>query len=175
MFQRSQRLWQRKNIWLERRSEVLRVGPALMAMVLAGSTILAQRQTIEQGTPAALKGVTTIVVNANKEFRTKIVKEIHRKLPQLTINSRTHRPEISLHFFVTRQANPNAAAPGDTSGSQDREYQSTGRGDVIKLGSRGGRPQKLLEFKGTVSESIAGTLAIEFADAFVKAYQKANQ
>ena len=151
----------------------------LTCIVVAAAVGAAAQLTVSSGKPNELKGVTKIHIAANdKAFRDSIASEIEKKLPQLVVTEKAEEAQVWLVFRVDMRAytknNPsfNESSP-NLATLVGPEYEVVAMGEVLRLTSQTSA-HSLLKFKDSGNSMLRQKFVVEFADAFVKSYRKAN-
>jgi hypothetical protein len=150
-------------------------------IAFAAITAVSQQPAVDRGQPEELKGVTRIYVSAgSNSARNNIVKQIKRKLPQLTVTNSAGEAEVWLVFSSDRRSfskgNPGSGLAASAASSSTESYEVVGTGAVIKPITKSSA-HRLIDFKDTTDTTTSASellLSTEFAKAFVKAYRKAN-
>ncbi len=130
---------------------------------------------VEYGPPDELRGVTKVFVDTgtDAEQRNKIVREIHKKLPDLTIAARPEETNVHLRFSFkeTNFYGPVYPYPVHVSLGASRGEEGIGIVLVI-LGPE--RVRVLLSAKDVQVSFLGREPSVNFARAFVRAYERAN-
>ena len=152
----------------------------LIFIALAVVVAAAAQLTISSGKPSELKGVTRIYITASdKDFRDKIAGEIKKKLPQVVLTENAKEAQVWLVFRIDMRASMKNN-PSFTESSPNLamlvgpEYEVIAMGEVFRPTSQT-KAHSLMKFKDSGNSILQEKFQIEFADAFVKSYQKANR
>ena len=141
-------------------------------------TAIAQKPTVEPGSPAELKGINRIHVAADSEAARKtIIETIKHSLPQLTVADKAEDADAWLVFRSDRRSFPKTQPLSGLSSTAvlqtHEEYESVATGQVIKPITKE-TAHRLIDFKDNTSSLMLDFLSKEFAGEFVKAYKKSN-
>jgi hypothetical protein len=155
-----------------------------LALACACITVtLAQRPTIEYGSPSDLKGVKKIFVDTGTEMevRENILKELgksKKKTPDLEVVSRPEDAEIILAFGAsasTYLAQVNTAPVDDGAVVSHPVYRQVVHGDGVVLKPLGeNRVRLLMSFKDSRSSRFERRPSTNFAREFIHKYMDAN-
>ena len=159
----------------ERRIHLVRtliISCVLLACVSA-LPVLAQIPSVEYGHPSELRGVKKVFVDAGTdiELRNRILEEIQKRLPDLTIVSAPEAADIHLRFSLKEERNYGVMVP--VRGGIGVPY-SVGVGSVVKVLSEN-RVRVLLSFKDSRTRFGERRPSTNFAREFVEAYRMANK
>jgi hypothetical protein len=144
----------------------------LLACVLT-LPVYAQNPTVEYGHPGELRGVKKVFIDAGTdiELRNRILEEIQKRLPDLTIVSAPEAADIHLRFSLKEERNYGVIIPV---GGRIGVPYSVGVGSVVKvLGEN--RVRVLWSFKDSRTRFGERRPSTNFAREFVDAYRKANK
>ncbi|HEX6729369.1 MAG TPA: hypothetical protein VF074_05135 [Pyrinomonadaceae bacterium] len=144
----------------------------LLACVLA-LPALAQNPTVEYGHPSELRGVKKVFVDTGTdvELRNRILEEIQKRLPDLTIVSTPEAAAIHLQFSLKEERDFGVVVP--VGGRIGFPY-SVGVGSVVRVLSEN-RVRVLLSFKDSRTRFGERRPSTNFAREFVEAYRRANK
>jgi len=150
----------------------------VLALPVAAQQPLPTPQTIvEYGPPDELRGVTKVFVDTgtDAEQRNKIVREIHKKLPDLTIAARPEDANVHLRFSFkeTNFYGPAYPYPYPIHVSLGASRGEEGIGIVLVILSPE-RVRVLLSAKDVQVSFLEREPSVNFARAFVRAYERAN-
>jgi hypothetical protein len=154
----------------------LTIFPFLLLLVCAS---VARAQDFDYGTPDDLKGVTKVFVYTGTDLdaRENIMKEITKKLPQITLTGNADEAEAVLQYGSVADKyfagmHSTSDGYGTTSTSQYRKVQ-VGSGVVLKKGENN-RMRLVLNFNDEQKSRFERRPSTNFARKFIDAYQKAN-
>ena len=150
-----------------------RIASSLLVTFLFSLPVAAQKQTVEYGDRAELRGVKKVFVDTGTdiELRKRIVEEIHKRLPDLAVASAPEGADVHLQFSLKEEPNYGLVIPA---GGRIGVSYSVGVGSVVKvLGEN--RVRVLLSFKDSRTRFGERRPSTNFARAFVEAYKQANK
>jgi hypothetical protein len=168
----------------------------ILFAIITTLTISAQERTVSgSGTKTDLNGVERISIETGKDSksRERIIKEIRRQLPNLTIVSTGEEGDVTLIYrneFLQIAESRQTEQPRRSFDPKEKYYQTvsfreeaveqpvaikTGAGYVLKINdNNSGR--LLLNFQSErLSNKPDRDPAMTFAQTFIKAYREANQ
>ena len=148
------------------------ISGVLLASVLAPPA-LAQTPTVEYGHPGELRGVKQVFVDTGTdiELRNRILEEIRKRLPDLTIVAAPEGADIHLRFALKEERSYGVVVP--VGGRIGAPY-SVGVGSVVKV-LGGDRVRVLWSFKDARTRFGERRPSTNFAREFVEAYRGANK
>ncbi len=134
---------------------------------------LAQNPTVEYGHPGELRGVKKVFIDTGTdiELRNRILEEIRKRLPDLTVVSAPEGADVHLRFALKEERNYGVVVP--VGGRVGVPY-SVGVGSVVKVLS-GDRVRVLWSFKDSRTRFGERRPSTNFAREFVEAYRRANK
>jgi hypothetical protein len=151
---------------------------SLCLVILAVASAHAQQLTVEKGKAEELKGVATVYLNTDAESYRMIVKEVSKHLPGLSFTNKPEEAQAWLVFSVQKskysKGDPTSALTASRVSSVTEDYEFVATGTVVIPVAKD-RVRKLLDFKDTSQSIIQNKLSTNFARAFVRMYQKANE
>lgn len=161
------------------------VGSGFFILLTLSLPVAAQQQpqplppqtVVEYGQPNELRGVTKVFVDTgtDAEQRNKIVREIHKKLPDLTIAARPEETNVHLRFSFkeTNFYGPVYPYPYPLHVALGASGGEEGIGVVLVILSPE-RVRVLLSAKDVQLSFLEREPSVNFARAFVRAYERAN-
>lgn len=150
-------------------------GLFILIFFLLALPVAAQGPTIEYGSPNELRGVTKVFVDTGMDAqqREKIVVEIQKKLPRLTIVARPEDADVHLRFgFPDEQRSPVVVYPDPYLIPGFGGYQ--GVGTVVRLLGTD-RVRVIMSFRDYRGTFLEREPSVNFAREFVKTYERANR
>ena len=153
-------------------ARTLIISCALLACLLA-LPALAQNPTVEYGHPGELRGVGKVFVDTGTdiELRNRILEEIRKRLPDLTVVPAPEAADIHLRFSLREEPGYGVIVPV---GGRTGVRYSVGVGSVVKVLSEN-RVRVLLSFKDSRTRFGERRPSTNFAREFVAAYRRANK
>ena len=145
---------------------------ALTTLVLA-LPAAAQNPTIEYGHPSELQGVTKVFVDTGTdlESRDRIIKDLQKGAPALTVVSRPEEAEVHLRFYLDDEDNYAVIVPAR--GRVGVSSVRRGSGTVVKLVG-GQRVRVLWGHKDSQRTPLERRPSANFGREFVKLYRRYN-
>jgi hypothetical protein len=133
----------------------------------------AQTSTIEYGQPGELQGVRKVFVDTgtDMESRDRIVREIQKGAPSLTVVSRPEDADIHLRFYLDDEDNYAVIVPAR--GRVGVGSASRGSGTVVKVVDDK-RLRVLWSYKGSQRTFLERRTSTNFGREFVKLYRRYN-
>ena len=145
---------------------------ALTTLVLA-LPAAAQTPKIEYGHPSELQGVQKVFVDTgtDMESRDRIIKEIQKGAPNLTVVSRPEDAEIHLRFYLDDEDNYAVIVPAR--GRVGVSSVRRGAGTVVKVVDDK-RLRVLWSYKDSQRTPVERRPSANFGREFVKLYRRYN-
>ena len=133
----------------------------------------AQTPTIEYGHPAELQGVKKVFVDTgtDMESRDRIIKEIQKGAPTLTVVSRPEDAEVHLRFYLDDEDNYAVIVPAR--GRVGVSSVRRGSGTVVKVVDDK-RVRVLWSHKDSQRTVLERRPSVNFGREFVKLYRRYN-
>ncbi len=150
-----------------------RVASSLAVAFLFSLTAAAQKQSVEYGDAAELRGVKKVFVDTGTDvdLRNRIASEVRKRLPDLEIVSAPEGADVHLQFSLKEERDYGLMIPV---GRSVGVTYSVGVGSVVKvLGEN--RVRVLMSFRDTRTRFGERKPSTNFARAFVDAYKQANK
>ena len=134
---------------------------------------LAQNPTIEYGHPSELQGVKSVFVDTGTDFesRDRIVKEIQKSAPALTVVARPEDAEIHLRFYLDDEDNYAVIVPAR--GRVGVGSVRRGEGTVVKVVASQ-RLRVLWSHRNSQRTPFERRPSTNFGREFVKLYRRYN-
>lgn len=150
-----------------------RVASSLAVVFVFSLTAAAQKQSVEYGDAAELRGVKKVFVDTGTDvdLRNRIASEVRKRLPDLQIVSAPEGADVHLQFSLKEERDYGLLIPA---GGRIGVTYSVGVGSVLKvLGEN--RVRVLMSFRDTRTRFGERKPSTNFARAFVEAYKQANK